>query len=242
MKNLLTAGLCLMMVWPLPAALAAGLEPTISYVYYPVTYTPGQSALDLIIDHSPLGSAMGGKHVTGYTKYNINYKVDYSNPTIDVCRVEDPVVTCDCEITLPRLEGGQPDPAARRDFEAEFNRIKTHELRHCDIAVRHAEMLLAAFQGLDDMPCPEREDILADSFNKIIDSCQVDQTRFDHDEYQAISRRRRAAEAESAAAADQPGFDGDSGPKNLRSIGPGDDGEMRRRGIYKDESGVWRNY
>lgn len=222
----------------------AELRPRVTYVYYSVPYSQGLSAPEMILRHSPLTGK--GRSFAGYTHYNINYEVNYSQPTIDVCRVESPQVTCDCEITLPRLEGGESDPELRRLFAAELSRITRHEQTHCDIAVRHAQSLLTAIGKLKDMPCREADKSIAARFKKITDDCRVDQTRFDHAEYGYKDHLRLddpqplTDEGFKASPETGPGRGGRTG--DLRSISPPSDQEFKQTGIYKDENGVWRNY
>jgi predicted secreted Zn-dependent protease len=251
MKPIIAALGFAMMAAPLAPGLASGSEvtPRISYVYYSVPYAQGLSVTELILQHSPLGGS--GRRFSGYTRYNMKYEVDYSQPTIDVCRVNSPQVFCDCEITLPRLEGGESDPETRRLFAAELSRINRHEQTHCDIAVRHAQTLLAAIRKLKDMPCQEADEVVARRFQEIAEACQTDQTRFDHSEYgyknHLLRTDQRMMDAGFKAAPQvkndsRPGPDQGGRTGNLRSVNPPSDQEFMRKGIFKDENGVWRNY
>lgn len=244
-------GLVLMAALMAPqSAPGAEVTPQISQVYFPVPYAPGLTAADLILRHSPLSS--GGRRFSGLTRYNLRYEVHYSQPTIDVCRVDNPQVVCTCEITLPRLEGGESDPDLIRQFTAELSRIKGHEQTHCDIAVSHARTLLEFIRKLKDMPCGEADRVVAARFQEIMEDCQADQTRFDHSEYgykdhlRATGLQRMMDAGFNAfppAEADPGTGPGQGGrPGNLRSLSPPSAQEHKQKGIYKDENGVWRNY
>lgn len=226
------------------AAPGAEVTPQISYVYFPVPYAPELSATSLILRHSPLSAS--GRPYSGYTRYHLRYEVHYSQPTIGVCRADNPRVICDCEITLPRLEGGESDPGLGRQFAAELSRINRHEQTHCDIAVSHGRILLEFIQKLKDMPCGEADGVINARFQEITEACQADQGRFDYAEYgfrdhlRAMDSRRlqdagfNAAPPAEAAPSGRPG--------NLRSVSPPNAQEFKQKGIYKDENGVWRNH
>lgn len=252
MKPILRAWLSVGLAALIMPALALGTEltPQISYVYYSVPYAPGLSATEMILRHSPVSG--DGRHIAGYTRYSIKHELGFTQPTIDVCRVDEPRITCNCEITLPRLEGGESDPETRRLFEVELNKINRHEQSHCDIAVRHARDLLKVIRKLKDMPCGKTDEVISARFREMEEACRVDQARFDNEEYgfkeylRAEGRQRMMDAgfnlvppveydpAAGSAAAGRPG--------NLQSVTPPNDQEFKQKGIYKDETGVWRNY
>lgn len=252
MKSAIAAclGVCLAALMPPSPALGGEVLPWISYVHYSVPYTPGLSVTEMILRHSPLSGQ--GRRFSGYTSYDMKFAVDYSQPSIDVCRIDSFQVFCDCEITLPRLDGGEADPEARRLFAVELKRIERHEQTHCDIAVRHAEVLLAGIRKLKAMPCQEADETIAERLQKAMADCAVDQARFDHTEYGYKGHLRVAAprwttDAGFRAASPseeglRPGRGTDARPGDLKSVNPPDVQEFKRKGIYKDENGVWRNY
>jgi len=253
MKQIFAASLGLALAAALiapPAARGAEVNPQISYVYFSVPYAPGLSATELILQHSPLSA--NGRRFSGYTRYNLRYEVQYSQTTIGVCRIDNPRVLCDCEITLPRLEGGESDPETSRQFAAELSRIKRHEQTHCDIAVSHGRNLLGIIRKMKDMPCGEADGIVAARLQEIMAACQVDQSRFDHSEYGYKDHLRALGVQRTTDAGFNiisPAEEGrgtgptrDGRPGNLRSVGPPSAREFEQKGIYKDENGVWRNH
>lgn len=243
-------GVCLVALMPPGSALGDGVRPRINYVHYSVPYTPGLSVTEMILRHSPLSSQ--GRRFSGYTSYDMKYEINYGQPSIDICSIDSFQVFCDCEITLPRLDGGEVDPEARRLFAVELKRIERHEQTHCDIAVRHAEALLAGMRKLKAMPCLEADATVSERLQKAMADCAVDQARFDHAEYGYKDHLRVAAprwmtdagsrDASPSKAAHRPGSGTEARPGNLQSVAPPGAQELKRKGIYKDENGVWRNY
>ena len=230
------------------SAVQAEVQPAINYIYFKVPYLPGKSVIDMITISSPLVGNNGHKHI-GLTRWRIKTDgITFTRPKIGVCRVEDPRITCTCEITLPQLEGG--DDRTRREFEKIAAETKEHELEHCRIAVKHANEMEWAFKEIKDYRCDEMSKPLQEIFDKIHDDCVVEQKRFDHAEYgysqylylESLQRMQDAGfnVAPPTEGRNMPTLDRKN-KSNLKDIPQGVE-DLKQEGIYKDENGVWRNY
>ena len=228
--------------------LEAEVKPEIEYVYFTVPYIEGKSVEDVILINSPLVGKNGHKHL-GITSWRIKYdKATFSRPKIDVCRIEEPNVTCSCKITLPKLEGG--DESFRAKFAQRAEKTKRHELEHCRIAVTHANDLERIFRNFNNHSCKEIRKKMREAFVKVQDDCSVEQTRFDHAEYgysqylylESLQQMRDSGFniAPPAEGRSLPRLDRKKKPemKVIRQ----DVEELKQEGFYKDENGVWRNY
>lgn len=230
-----------------PKAGADEVRPNISYVYFQVPHIQGKTVPEMIRISSPIFGRNGHRFI-GLTKWQIGFeKMTVTTPSIGVCRVAEPMVTCDCEITLPQFAGG--DEQTRRNFEKIAAETKEHELEHCRIAIKHATELARTFKALKAAQCDDLRKKLIEVYNKAVDDCSVEQKRFDHAEY----GYRQYLYWEYLQGMQDAGFDlappseGSSmprldGKKRSMEVIPHGVEELEREGIYKDENGVWRNY
>jgi|GEM_PF-2134040 len=175
-------GLCLAALIRPVVGLGAEVKPEIKYVYYDLPYAQGLSVLDLIERHTTLFNAKGHP-LAGITDFSIRYEINHASEAPGLCGVRDPKVFCACEITLPRLVGAQSDPLLRAEFAAELDKIRKHELIHCDIAVRYSDVMLNSYRQFKDMPCDLGAKAISDEFERIVAECWEAQLLFDHSEY-----------------------------------------------------------
>lgn len=232
-----------------PAFLAAEVQPEITYDFYEVPYVPGLSINEMIKRVSPLIDNQNGHRVIGLNKWFIRYNISEPlRPKIDICRLNNPTVTTSCAITLPQLVGGNAQTIA------EFNKLvedtKIHELEHCTIATQHANIVQNNFRNMPDYPCRDLAGEVSKIFDKIMDDCKREQSRFDHAEY----KYKQHLYLESLQSMMDAGFnvippsEGDWAPRldtrakaPLKNLPQAED-DIEQQGIYRDENGVWRNY
>lgn len=250
--SLLILGLCLPLLALPGIGWGDGIEPEVTYKYYPVKYTKGVSVGDLIVRDTPLSGSNGHRY-SGTCSWRIRYdRRSFTSPTIGVCRIQDPKVYCECTITLAQLTGGENDPSFQREFAASVEKTRLHELEHCGIAVRHANNLLATFRNLKDRKCEEQQKVMQDEFTKVRTACVADQANFDNSEYgyEQYLRVEGLQRMVDAGFNVVPPAEGRSIPrlnrkpihKNMDVLVPEGADRLAEKGIYKDENGVWRNY
>lgn len=243
---------CLLALVHPTLGLAGGVEPDITFEYYPVQYTKGLSVGDLITRDTPLSSPNGHRHA-GVCSWRIKYdRNTFTRPTIGVCRVREPKVSCECVISIARLVGGDNDPDFQRRFSDSVEKTRAHELEHCNIAVLHANRLLATFSKLKDRKCEDQRQVMLDEYSKVRAACSSDQARFDHAEYKyrqhlQLEGLQRMVDAgfnvvPPAEGRFMPRLSRKPALKNLEVMVPEGTESLAEKGIYKDENGVWRNY
>jgi Predicted secreted Zn-dependent protease len=228
--------------------LAAEVKPSINYKYFTVSYTQGKSAAEMVMLQTPLISNNGHRNL-GLTRWGIKVsEATFTHPKIDVCRIADPGISCHCEITLPKFEGG--DALIRREFDKIAEETKEHELEHCRIAVKHANELAQAFKNMKDQPCDNVGKTMREIYDKVMDDCSVEQKRFDNAEYgysqylhlESLQRLHDAGFniAPPSDGRNLPMLDRQKKP-DMKVVPQGVE-ELKKEGFYKDENGVWRNY
>lgn len=231
-----------------PALLLAEVQLEVTFEYYPVEYVKGLSVSEMMVRSSPLGETAAGRAV-GDAWWRIRYpKVTFTRPSIDVCRVDDPGLTCTCRVRLPKLVGG--DEKTRARFEERAAKTKKHELEHCNIALTHARRLEEAFLKLGKTDCKKIRPALRAEFDRIYSDCRRDQAEFDHRSYgykHYLRMERDQALLEAGFNFKPPRKEGyrmpvvDREKRSITTVTPDED-KLSADGIYKDENGIWRNY
>jgi len=246
-------GICLLAILARPSVGAgAGVVPEVSYQYYPVHYTKGVSVSDLIVRDTPL-AGQNGHRFAGTCRWLIKYdRNTFTQPTIGICRIQNPKVSTECLITLAQLVGGDNDPDFQRRFAASVENTRKHELEHCGIAVRHANNLLEKFNKLKDRKCEDIRKTMLDEYTQVREACAVEQHRFDNAEYGYAQHLRleglqRMVDAGFNVVPPSEGrfipqLDHKPAHKNMEVLVPEGTEGLAEKGIYKDENGVWRNH
>lgn len=234
--------------WP-PSFGLAEVDFQVSYDYYPVQYVKDMSLGDMIVKSSPLNSYGGPHRPVGQASWGIRYPdITVTRPLVDVCLVDNPGIVCTCQISLPRLEGG--DAAGRAVFDAYVADVKKHEMEHCLIALSHARRLEERFLKIGKKSCDRIKSALRAEYDNVYSDCRREQKNYDYREYgykKHLRLETLQSMVDSGAIVALP----EDGHYNIPhkyvkkpnlNVLDTDTKKLSQEGIYKDESGVWRNY
>lgn len=158
---------------------AAEVITEISYQYYPVPFIEGYTPKQMAHSASPLGFLADGRREVGQAKWKISTPNLISSQSPDgFCVLQNTQVIMGCLISLPRLEG---DGSGRRqiDFDEYVEKIRRHEIEHCNIALRHAQLLDVELRGLGLSNCNGFKENLQAIYDRIVSDCKAEQIRFD---------------------------------------------------------------
>lgn len=138
------------LLWLPPAPAAAELESSLDYSYYTVSITSKEDACQNAFAVTPI--KVDGQKYIGLSYWQIDYNYTY-NRNADACQVDAHKTTHTCTVTLPKFVGGEA--LLQRILAVYVEKLKRHELTHCQISREYAEKFDQRLNRLGRRQCAD---------------------------------------------------------------------------------------
>lgn len=244
--------LMLMMVNSAASDLPAQIVPQVDYHYYPVTIQ-NQANIEAATDTAK-PSVLAGSPKSSRTDWRIDYTFNSVRKYGNNCQVSNYDINVVCSITLPDYKSGDPLLAYR--LKSYVERLKVHELRHCDIVKEHADKFEDWLDSIRYYNCGEIMNSVRRQYDIYIRQCERAHIQYDQatdygkrdgahldlllPQLKEKSGRAHNNDATGAGENNTPALgDNESGAQEKPETS-GESPEPMSK-YYKDKDGVWRN-
>ena len=206
----------------------------IKYTYYPVQLTTedtAQQVLRAMIKAMPSNVGDTRRLASARPTFNVEYRVKRK---FQKCKIIDAQVKSSCTILLPSFQGGGADLEYR--LEPIFKYVEEHELTHCSINTKYANMLEQKLLKLGQVECVEIEGVAKAELKRVWDEGWRAQDAFDaHEQERGVGGIEWVHFNHTSASRAAPPRISVNGVSNLND-------NMESSGIYQKKDGTWSNW